>query len=368
MNRKVRWFLAPLLLLALPLVLPAAPGDPASTQAPPAETQKAKTPPMPPEVKPGQEAPAGDLPEAVVAEMVFDAGTVNKGDVIAHDFVIENKGKGTLEILRVQASCGCTATGYDQKIEPGKTGKVSAKVNTSGFSGPIHKTINVSTNDPKMATFQLAIQATVKAIVDVQPSENQQLGLVYQGQAQERTFTITATDGTPFEIKSVQAEDPALPWDLQVAPDKKSATLKVQVPADHAPGPINGRFVLATTHPKAETLTLNLFGTIRPPLSVYPPQVTYAGLNASYVNEHPDDINLNKTLTVAYEMGPELEIKEVKSSLKNLTTEVTPITPNQRYSIKLKLNPPLKAGDFEGKVRIETSKGPLEVPVRGKVF
>lgn len=367
MNKKVRWFLAPLLLLALPLLVPASPGDP-TPQAPQADIQKAKTPPMPPEAKPAEQPVTGDLPEAAVPEMVFDAGTVNKGDVIEHSFVIENKGKGTLEILRVQASCGCTATGYDPKIEPGKSGKVSAKVNTAGFSGPIHKTVNVSTNDPKMASFQLAIKATVKAIVDVQPSENQQLGLVYQGEAQERTFTITATDGTPFEVKSVQADDATLKWDLKMADDKKSATLKVEVPADHAPGPLNGRFLLATTHPNAESLSLNLFGTIRPPLTVYPPQVTYSGLNASYVNDHPDDINLNKTVTVAYEKGPELEIKKVTSSLKNLTAEVTTITPNQRYSIKLKLNPPLKVGDFDGKVHIETSKGPLEVPVRGKVF
>lgn len=368
MNRKIRSLLVPLLLLALPLILSAAPGDGPSPQTPPVQTEKSQTPPMPPVAQPAPAEPAGPAPEAVIAETIYDAGTVNKGDVIAHDFLIENKGKGTLEILRVQASCGCTATGYDQKIEPGKTGKVSAKVNTTGFSGPIHKTVNVSTNDPKLSSVQLAIKATVKAIVDVQPSENQQLGLVFQGQAQERTFTLTATDGTPFEIKSVQADDATLQWDLTQAPDKKSATLKVVVPADHAAGPLNGRFLLATTHPKAETLNLNLFGTIRAPLTVYPPQITYSGLNAAYINEHPDDINLNKTVTVAYEMGPELEILSVKSSLKNLSTEVTPITPNQRYSVKLKLTPPLKPGNLDGVLTLETSKGKLEVPVRAKVF
>ncbi len=359
-------------LLVCALAAAAFAGEEPSPQAPPAPPAREKTPPMPPTAPPAgqQEAvpPSGDLPEASVPEMVFDAGQVEKGAVIEHAFVIENKGKGILEILRVQPSCGCTTTGYDQKIEPGKTGKISAKVNTTGFSGTIHKTINVSTNDPKMASFQLAIKATLKAILDVQPSENQQLGLVFQGQPQERTFTIASADGTPFEIKSVQADDPALQWDLTRSEDKKSATLKVAVPADHAPGPLNGRFVLTTTHPKAETLNLNLFGTIRPPLTVYPTQVTFAGLNASYVNDHPDDIALNKTITVAYEMGPELEVKGVTSSLKNLTAEVTPITPNQRYTVKLKLNPPLKVGAFEGKVTIETSKGTLEVPVRGKVF
>lgn len=360
-------------LLVCALGVLALPGGEPSPPAPPPPPPREQTPPMPPAAPPAEEPavsaePAGELPAVYVPEMIFDAGEVEKGTVIEHAFAIENKGKGLLEILRVQPSCGCTTTGYDQKIEPGKSGKISAKVNTTAFSGSIHKTINVSTNDPKMASFQLAIKATLKAILDVQPSENQRLGLVFQGQPQESTFTLTATDGTPFDIKTVQADDPALQWDLTQSPDKKSATFKVILPADHAPGPLNGRFVLTTTHPKVETLTLNLYGTIRAPLTVYPTLVTFSGLNAAFVSANPDDISLNKTVTVAYEKGPELEIKSVSSSLKNLTAEVSPITPNQRYTVKLKLHPPVEVGSFEGKVTIETSKGTLEVPVKGKVF
>jgi hypothetical protein len=313
-------------------------------------------------------APVTDPPEAVVAEMTFDAGTVSRGSVIKHDFVIENRGKGTLEISRVHAACGCTVTEYDRKIEPGKQGKITASVSTAAFSGPIHKTINVVTSDPKLSSFQLGVKAVVKSILSVQPSENQQLGLVFKGQAQEKTFTLTSEDGTPFEVTSVQADDAALQWDIKMAEDKKSATFKVVLPADHAVGPINGRFVLATSHPKVDKLNLNLFGTIRDPLTVYPPQVMYSGLNRSYVNEHPEDINLNKTVTVAFEMGPELQITNVTSTLKNLTAEIQTITPNQRYSIKLKLVPPLELGPIDATLTVETSKGPVTIPVRGKVF
>ncbi len=313
-------------------------------------------------------APLADPPEAVVTEMTFDAGTVSRGSVIKHDFIIENRGRGPLEITRVHAACGCTVTEYDRKIEPGKTGKITASVSTAAFSGPIHKTINVVTSDPKLSNFQLGVKAVVKSILHVQPSENQQLGLVYKGQSQERTFTISSEDGTPFEVTSVQADDAALQWDIKMAEDKKSATFKVVLPADHAVGPINGRFVLATSHPKVDKLNLNLFGTIRDPLTVYPPQVVYSGLNRNYVNEHPEDINLNKTVTVAFEMGPELQIHNVTSSLKNLTSEVQTITPNQRYSVKLKLVPPLEIGNIDAALTIETSKGPITVPVRGKIF
>ncbi len=103
----------------------------------------------------------------VVAATEFDAGNVNKGDLIKHDFLVENKGKGTLEITHVQPACGCTVTEFDKQIAPGKTGKITATVNTTNFSGPIQKMISVTTNDLKMSNFQLTIKATVKAILNV---------------------------------------------------------------------------------------------------------------------------------------------------------------------------------------------------------
>ena len=123
-------------------------------------------------------------------------------------------------------------------------------MSTANFSGPIQKTISVTTNDLKMSNFQLTIKATVKAILNVEPSEYQQFGLVFKGQPLEKVFNIKSEDGSPFEITQINADDPALKYEVKMAADKKSAEFKVQLPADHAVGPISGRFTLATTHPK----------------------------------------------------------------------------------------------------------------------
>lgn len=316
------------------------------------------------------EKPAAEQvpPKAVVADKEFDAGTVNKGDEIKHDFIVENQGKGVLEITRVQPACGCTVTEFDKKIEPGKSGKITATVHTTNFNGPIHKTISVATNDPEMSNFQLAIKATVKAVLNVTPNQFQQVGLVFKGQSLKKDFTLTSEDGTPFEVTQIQSEDPALKYDLKMAPDKKSATFTVILPEDHPTGPITGRFTLSTTHPKAPSVTLAVFGTIREPLTVYPQELIYSGLNKSWVDEHPDDVSLNKAITVAYEMAPELKIESVSSDLPFLEITHEPITPNQRYTIKVHIKPPVKAGDFSGKITIVTNKKTVEIPVRGKIF
>ena len=334
-------------------ITPIQPGKAAATPAPQAAPAA---------------APSGDQPKAVIKELEFDAGKVIKGDPIKHDFIVENQGKATLEITRVQPACGCTVTQYDQKVEPGKTGKITATVATAGFSGPIHKTISVTTNDTQMANLQLAIKADIKSILSVDPSENQQFGLVFKGQTMEKAFAIKSDDGAPFQINSIQAEDNGLKYEITPAPDKKSAVFKVILPVDHAVGPITGRFTLSTTHPKVPTLNLNVFGTIRDPLTVYPTEIYFSGLNKAWVDEHPDDVSLNKTVTVSYDQAPELELKSATSTIKNLEVTTQTLEEKKRFSVKLTLKPPLKVGDFEGEVKIETNKKTVTIPVKGKIF
>src|SRR5512140_2601216 len=194
MVRGFRLTKATMLILILTFVfaVAAAAGDPPPA---PAAPQKAPSPAAPPTAQAQPAAvPAGEAPEMVLKETEFDAGNVNKGDLIKHDFAVENKGKGTLEITHVQPACGCTVTEFDKQIAPGKSGKITATVNTSNFSGPIQKTISVTTNDAKLANFQLTIKATVKSILNVEPSEYQQLGLVFKGQPMEKVFTLKSED------------------------------------------------------------------------------------------------------------------------------------------------------------------------------
>lgn len=320
------------------------------------------------QAQPETAAHVQDPPVMVVAATTFDAGNVNKGDLIKHDFMVENKGKGTLEITHVQPACGCTVTEFDKQIAPGKSGKITATLNTTNFSGPIQKMISVTTNDLKMSNFQLTLKATVKAILNVAPSEYQQFGLVFKGQPLEKVFTIKSEDGSPFQINQINADDPTLKYEMKMAADNKSAEFKVQLPADHAVGPISGRFTLTTTHPKAPTLTIAVYGTIREPLTVYPAELIYTGLSKAFVNEHAEDVSLNKSVTISFEQAANLEIKKVTSSLPFVEATQTAITPNQRYSIQVKLKPPVKEGDFSGTITIDTNKKTIVIPVRGKIF
>ncbi len=341
------------------------------------------TPATPP---PGGAAPAPPAdqkpPKLVIEKLEFDAGAVSKGQSVEAVFEVANKGEGLLQILRVQPACGCTVPSFDKEIAPGKTGQIKASVNTAAFSGPITKTVSVFTNDAAMGTFQLTIKADVKAILSVSlPQKNadgteslvsretEQLGLVFKGQAAERDFVIKSEDGAPFQITQVQTEDNNIRYQVIPAKDKLSAHFKVTVPADYPVGPITGRFTLSTSHPKVPTLNVNVFGTIREPLMVYPKEVVFNGLSKDYIAQNPEDAALNKLVTVSFETGPELTVTSAKSSDPALQVTYEATAPNQRYSVKIHLDAKtVKVGEFNAKVTVETNKQTIVIPVSGRIF
>lgn len=74
-------------------------------------------------------------------------GTVPEGPSVTTDFEFTNIGKEPIVLSEVHASCGCTTPSWTKDpVMPGKTGKVSATYNTQGRSGPIMKTITITSN------------------------------------------------------------------------------------------------------------------------------------------------------------------------------------------------------------------------------
>jgi len=298
----------------------------------------------------------------------YDAGDIMKGHVIDHEFLIENRGKGVLEIVNVRPACGCTSTGYDRKIEPGQTGKISLKVDTRNFVGPINKSTTVYTNAPQSEQFQIFIKATVREIIAVKPSANQQFGLVYLGQSLTRDYDLASTDDTPFTITQIECTDDHVVYEVIPSEDRKSAIFRVTLPEDHPEGPVSARFTLKTDHPKVPSIGLNAYGTIRLPLTVYPKELIYGGMSKQFIEENPEDPSLNKPINLNYETASDLEVFEVGASLPFLRAELNPIAEGKRYSVQVRLQPPVEVGDFQGTVTINTNKGEVQVPVKGKIF
>jgi len=58
---------------------------------------------------------------------------------------------------------------FDHTIPPGGEGKITIKVHTDGYEGPVHKSALVNSNDPENGAIHIGIKAFVKVAVLINP-------------------------------------------------------------------------------------------------------------------------------------------------------------------------------------------------------
>jgi hypothetical protein len=86
--------------------------------------------------------------QLVFREEIHDFGVVdeNKGPV-THEFKFTNNSNRPVNILKVQASCGCTTPGWTREpVPPGGAGFVQASYNPKGRPGFFNKSLTVTTD------------------------------------------------------------------------------------------------------------------------------------------------------------------------------------------------------------------------------
>jgi len=92
----------------------------------------------------------------------WDFGQVKQGDLLNHDFVLENESGKTLTIKDVNTSCGCTVSKVEKKIlSPGESTKIEVKFNSKGYSGITQQYVYVHTDSLDKPIIRFIIKAEV---------------------------------------------------------------------------------------------------------------------------------------------------------------------------------------------------------------
>jgi Protein of unknown function (DUF1573) len=82
-------------------------------------------------------------PLLATKESVYDFGRIPQGRPVFHDFIVENQSQGVVQIVNVQASCGCTSPEWSKEPIQAE-GKSVVKVGfNAAADGPFEKTIQV---------------------------------------------------------------------------------------------------------------------------------------------------------------------------------------------------------------------------------
>lgn len=311
-------------------------------------------------------------PKAVPVEPIKNFDIVPRGEQIQHDFQIKNEGDTVLEITDVHPACGCTVVSFDTKIEPGKTGRVTAKVDTQDFAGPISKSIAVFTNDKANPKLQLVVKADVKPYISVDPGYAR-YNYVQGEPLRPITQILWTEDGRDINIVRVKAPYPHLKVSYREPREeerKKEAkgrqwAIDVELVPDAPVGALKDYVEVETDHPKQKIVKLPISGFVRPRQHITPVDIDFGEIEGAA-------LPLQRTLHFTNFATEGIEVSKVETGLAGvtLTAKANDKSPGHRLMLTLTLGPEMAKGDFNTTIKISTTdkqKPFILLPIKGTV-
>ncbi len=144
-------------------------------------------------------------PRAVFKETAYNFGKVKQGDVVNHEFVFKNEGNVPLVIDRVETTCGCTAALVsDQKILPGKEGRIKTTFDTRGYSGKMTRYVYLISSNAERDRTELSLTVDIEvppsARIDVD-KYNVDMGLSLEGETPSATIVIKSMGERELKVE-----------------------------------------------------------------------------------------------------------------------------------------------------------------------
>ncbi len=322
--------------------------------------------------KSGEARPGGDsVPAAAVsgpslymAEPVMDFGRFPDYESRKASFRFVNNGNATLEVIKVQPTCGCTTTKLDKTLfAPGEGDTIELTFKPTG-SGKQSKKVIVFTNDASKPRREIEIRADVIPTLKADP-RSLSFGKVQLGSGAKRVVKLTS--GIPnYEMGKVTILGDLkgdLSHSIELVPgttgDMREWKMTVQLASGLDWGWYTGSIRIQGTvrgetpgASRASSLTIgvnaNVQGSFRASDSMFRLLVL------------PQNHTFRKTIRVSSEDESPFEItsaRVVDSGNIDMQVQIEPI-PESRgssYDITLMGNTGASSGAIRGKVVVQTS-------------
>lgn len=232
----------------------------------------------------------------VIANPIFDFGTVREGTPVEADFRLRNDGPGELDIKRLQPACGCTAAVVDaQTLAAGAETTLHVKFDTSGFAGEKVKTVRLITNEPEQTRSVVTLKGTVKPDVTVDPVRVF-FGDVIRGAAPSREVQIAFDPRENAAITSVSSRSEKITVESSPLADGRSGQrLTVTLSPDVPTGVFRGRVLVRTTSKQTPVVNINVLANILGPIQASPREVSFGLLEAPLAKPITEQVQLRTT-------------------------------------------------------------------------
>lgn len=201
-------------------------------------------------------------PRLVIEEEVFDAGRVQQGESLRHQFRVRNAGGRELRLSSVRAACDCAADLLEPRaLAANATGSFEVTLATTDLAGDIERTVTLFSNDPERQSAKVVLRARVAADVLVEPRQLY-LGPISRGALSEATLQLSFP-----EVAQARATDAksrgwrARPLWLDAGTSGKRR-LAVRIAEDAPIGPFEEIIAIRTSHPRRKTVEVKVAGVV----------------------------------------------------------------------------------------------------------
>lgn len=204
-------------------------------------------------------------PRAVFKSTTHDFGKVKQGDVVSHEFVFTNEGDATLVIDKVETTCGCTAAlASDQKIPPGKEGRIKTTFDTRGYSGRLTRYVYLVSNDAESGRRELSLVADIEvppsARIDVD-KYNVDMGLCLEGETPSAKIVIKSTGERELKVEFAHENVKFFSGGRPLAspfflPSGESREVELRFPPQARPGVQRDYVLIKSNDPVRSTLSV----------------------------------------------------------------------------------------------------------------
>lgn len=306
------------------------------------------------EDKPSPENVEG--PKIVVPEPVYDFGQVGPRTRTQGKFVFKNEGTETLEITRIQSTCGCTVPQLTKReYKPGEQGQIDVTFSAGSREGVTTKNLFIHSNDPFNPRFRLQIKAEVVLSVDYEP-KTLNLSLL-EDNAGLDVIEISSKDNTPFSILSINDVRGAI--NIPFNPETKSTTFRLHPKADLAKlkKTPNGTLQFKLSHPGTNEISISYFAPSV--FQVTPPRII--------LREAKPGETVKRDISILSNYGEKFEIEDIE--VENGSMEVVDqqmIDGGKVAKLQVAVTPPQPEDNsryFTDTMRIRLDSG-FEVEIR----
>jgi hypothetical protein len=146
----------------------------------------------------------------------------------------------------------------------GDSATLDIKLNIGDISGPLHKTINITSNDTSKPNAVLHLRAEVEVPITFYPSKFFAFGQMYVGEEAKRSVKMINKTNQRIMLKDIDMQPPTIKVNLEDG-DVLPPNGEIEIIATTTPnkvGTFSCRLTFKTNHPDIPEVNLSGWGTI----------------------------------------------------------------------------------------------------------